>query len=530
MAKSSVDDLPPGFVLQEKEQPHDLPPGFELEQPPSDQGPPSGVFSNAPAPVPRISPDEATAIGMGQGAFGVGDEIASGARAIRDTAMTPERRWSDLLQLYRAYKGNAARDQAAAQSQHPVYYAIGNLPVAAVAGMETAALAPAAAMRAAPWATNFVTNTAQAIAQNYGQDTLTPKNVAKDVAAGELLGGAMRVAARGPVKTAGDIMQLPQRGIDAASDWLGGTSFGKLLGSNADELGDVASKRVKDLRLAQQSYLTEAGKHGAAADASVGGKDLASRLARSASQGNADIGPGGFTVNPAEFGDDVQRIVSRARQEALDRLGKGRVLSTDQDAVTNLLAGRDMPRVLDPQLEAAAPGSPERAAMTDLAKRIGARAKENIDMDLGGSLDRARETLATWQAAKSAQQSAQQGAAAAGDELTRIKTGRGALQNIAGIAAGGAGGNAIGGPVGAMIGVASGKQLGKGVLQGIDIAGEAGQKLSQVASVAERLAARSDGVGQAARWALSGEGPAFVARLATLADLPEVKEELQATQ
>lgn len=480
----------------------------ELGPIPKETSPPESI-AREPIEVvgnPEIPADEAFKIGAGQGAFGLGDEISAGLKAVRDTAASPQRDWENTLQLYQAYKKNAARDRASAQKQQPGAYMAGNLPVAAAMGVTSAALAPAAALSAAPWGTNLVTNMGQSIAQNFGQDTLTPGNVATDLAIGEAVAMPSRVAAAGPSKLAGQALQLPQRGLDAAADWFGGTKVGQVLGANADDIGNMASKRVKDLRVAQESYLTDAGKQGAAMGQAIGGEDLPSRLAKATTEGRASVGPGvtDYTVNPAEFGKDIQGITDNARANAIRNFGGGKVPLDHEDPISFLKATGHQSRASDLN----------RAAVREIRD-------EETEM-----VSNTKKLLDNWQAAKVARDAAQSGATQSADTLQRIKTGRGALQNIAGMAAGGAAGQGVGGPAGALLGIAGGKQLGKGAFQTIDLAGEAGQRLSQVASIAERLATGGGPLGKAAQWALSGQGPAFIARLATLADLPEVQSEL----
>lgn len=109
-------------------------------------------------------------------------------------------------------------------------------------------------------------------------------------------------------------------------------------------------------------------------------------------------------------------------------------------------------------------------------------------------------------------------------DLSAIATGRSAIENVGGVAAAVAGGSR--GVAGALAGAAAGKPIGKAVLKGIDLAGAAGQRLSKVASIAERLSTRDDKVGRAAKWALSAEGENAFVRMAALADMPEVREEL----
>lgn len=475
--------------------------------------PPEAIAREPLDPVkqPKIGATDAANLGMGQGAFGLGDEVTSAMRAVRDTALTPERKWENTLNLYRAYKANQARDMGRAQSQQPVAWMAGNLPSAALTGIVSAAAVPAAAMKAAPIGANLITNAAQSMAQNWGQDTLTPWSVMGDVAAGAALGGAMHVAARGPARTVGDIMQLPQRGVDAASDWLGSTKIGQALGSNADELGEnMVSKRVKDLRLAKQSYLTEAGKQNVAASQKISGTDLPSRLAAAAVQGAADLGPGNWTMNPTHFGDDFFDMSQTAANFSLDK-HYPQLRNTAFDVEGKFDIARQMK-------------GPNAATAW---QQMGADYKRDLSADIGNNLSSARDVLEQYRAMKAAEAQAMSGAQGAADELQRIKTGRGAIQNVAGIAGGGSAGGSFGGPVGAILGVAGGKQLGKGALQSIDLTGEVGQRLSAMVSIAQRWATRDDRLGQAAQWALSGEGPAFIARLATLADLPEAQDELK---
>lgn len=485
-----------------------------LEEPPPDQGPPLG--HTAPAPAPQIAGTDAMVLGEGQGMFGLGDEITSGARALRDTALTPERKWSDLLNLYRAYKSNMGRDIKAAQTQHPLAYMAGNLPMAVASAVGSAGAIPGALTQAAPWGANTVINIGQSIAQRWGQDELTPGNVLKDVAAGEIMAAPMRIAQHGIRRTIGEVAQLPQQGIDEVSDRLGGTSVGRALGANADDLTGNTSKRVKDLQTAQQSYLTQAGKQQAAADAALSGSDLPSRLAKSASDGRATLGPRGFTADPAEFGDDIYRISKGATQEAADRFAPGKgvydyPVLTMQAQIKEALASGDM-----------AKANELSAQIADVSKM----ANRTRTDEIGYTMDTARDTLARFQQAKEAEAQARTGAMDAADELGRIKTGRGALQNLAGIVGGGAAGHSVGGPIGAMLGIAGGKQLGKGAFQTIDLAGEIGQKLAAATPTLERLASGGGKLGDAARWVLSGEGPAFVSRFFTLAQLPEFQAEL----
>lgn len=486
-----------------------------LDEPPPDQGPQPG--HTAPAPAPQIATTDAMLLGEGQGMFGLGDEITSGARALRDTALTPERKWSDLLNLYRAYKSNMGRDIKAAQNQHPLAYMAGNIPMAMSTGIATAKAVPDALMKAAPVATNMVTNAAQSIAQRWGQDELTPGNVLADVAAGEAFAAPMRVAQHGVRRTVGDLAQLPQRAMEGTADWLGGTTIGKVLGSGADELGENASKRVADLRTAQQSYLTEAGKNAARA----GVDDQALAVAKAAQEGRAEIGPD-FQRLPKEMSNVFTDVADRNSRDAYKRFAPEALQFSEPGmAVTGMANG-----TIDQSALPGAQGAPQQLkqflhpdpSMPMKIDAVNRQATGDTAADLDAFFARARELQGGLQA--------QAGADAAGAELGRIKTGRGALENIIGLGGGGSAGHGVGGPVGAMLGIAAGKQLGKGAFKAIDLAGTAGQHLAAAVPTVERLAVQGGALGRAARWVLEGDGATFAARLATLAQLPEFQSEL----
>lgn len=513
--------------------------GDELGPVPQETRPPESIERLPREPIevvgnPDITADEAFKIGAGQGAFSLGDEISSGIRAVRDTAMSPQRKWEDTLRLYQAYKANAARDRGAAFRQHPIAYMGGALPVAAAMGNVSAALAPAAAVSAAPWGTNVVTNAAQSIANNYGNDTLTPGNVVKDVAMGEAVALPFRIAQHGVRRTIGDIAQLGQRGLDEAAYRFGGKKLGQVLGRDAGEIGDMASKRVKDLRTAQQSYLTDAGKQAAAADAMVSGQDLPSRLAKAGTEGRASLGPNGFSVDPAEFGDEFGRRVAGARSDALRQAPPGMVITSDEHAVTDLMSGIDATRARNRAIPPALPGSPERIAMDSAVGAIKNRFGENMDVSVQGPIDDARSILERWQAAKAQQKAAEAGGEEAAKQLARIKTGRAAIANAAGVASAVTGGGITGAlsPAAGMLTGAAGlglrKQVGQGMIDTVDAAGSVGQWLSAMTPTLQRLATSGGAMGAAAKWVLDGKGAAQIARLATLAKMPEFQDEVAA--
>lgn len=478
---------------------------------------------DASAQPPRINGNQAEILGQVGGMMGMGDELAAGAKSVIDTATTPEKKWSNLLQTYRANKKNAQSDITQARAQQPLRYFAGNIPATIGTTVAASAIAPAAVgeqvAAAAPRAVNAISNLGISAIQNFGDDTFKTSKVLGDAftmqAGGEILGALAR-----PGKSAGELLQAPQKAVDFAAEHIGGTKIGKVFGQNADDIGEQASKKVKDLRVAQQSYLTQAGKEGAAAESAVSGSDFPSRLAKSASQGAADISPGSFVAPAAEFGEDLSKIHVGGMDQAIKDFGP----KPSDFAAAQMEA--------KPYLKYEDPVSAMRSDnFQGFADRVNTAAGRNIADETTFALGQARDTLAKYQAARAAQQTAQSGADAAGTRLQNIKTGRGALQNAIGMGTAALGGNAIGGPIGAaLIAGIGGKQLGKNAFGSIDMAGELGQKLAETASVAERWATQGGELGAAARWALSAQGPALVARLAVLARLQAAQQALQTPQ
>lgn len=114
-------------------------------------------------------------------------------------------------------------------------------------------------------------------------------------------------------------------------------------------------------------------------------------------------------------------------------------------------------------------------------------------------------------------------AAKADKELKQLATGRLATEKL-GTGGAAALGGLKGGLTGAFAGLAAGRTATRGAIKAVDLLAEGGQRLSKMKSWAESLADKETPIGRAAKWALSAEGDAMVARLAALADLPEAKE------
>lgn len=243
-------------------------------------------------------------------------------------------------------------------------------------------------------------------------------------------------------------------------------------------------------------------------------------LGKAAKEGRARIeGPDDFQVSPKDL--DASKIHLDALEEASGRFYGKDYPRGDLDNIADAHWERNK---VDP--------SPERAATY---KAFNKRTQQNMDDELGLKLERARfwrDQLKDIDERKIQAAGDKQEAARLEREATKAKAalhalgvGRSALENAAGGGAALSGGTS--GVIGAGIGAAVGKPVARAIFKGVDIAGAAGQRLAKVASIAERLAARDDSVGRAAKWALSAEGNAAAARMAILADMPEVQEEME---
>lgn len=483
--------------------------------------PPAGI-EREPIELEKLPPttgDQAELLGMGQGAFGLGDEISAGMRAVKDTALTPERKWSDLLRLYRAYKGNAKRDVARAEAEHPGRSLAGALPVAMIAGGKLASAVPETFAATHPTATRIGTNIGLSALNNYGRDTLTPGNVATDVLAGEGMNlaakGAQLLGRRGVKGLVGDAMQLPQRGVNKASDAIGSLS-----------------PEARQLSGLKRTMEQEAASHLAAEKATLSGADFESRLATAVAEGRASVGPGrSYQVSPAEFGDDITRMSRDATREAVEAnpIASKAVLNLDEDVIKQI---RRSPEVVSAGQRA---GTVRRGSGAgpgdDIAKQVNDDAMRRIAEKETASVSKAQELLDKYRAAKAARTGVESGIAELDPKLAAVKrvAGRGVVEKLAGKALGGASGGLLGGPIGAVGGMAlGGKTVGGVALGAVDALGDAGARLAKTDGLAKIWAMRDDDLGRAARWALSAEGPALLARLATLAKLPEASAELNA--
>lgn len=118
-------------------------------------------------------------------------------------------------------------------------------------------------------------------------------------------------------------------------------------------------------------------------------------------------------------------------------------------------------------------------------------------------------------------------------ELARITRGRAAATKALGAAGAMSGtveGFKRGGLLGAGLGYEMGQFAGNRLFSAADNAGAVGQRLASGAAVVDRLAARNDALGRAAKWVLSAQGDAFAARLLTLMDTPEYQEAVGSAQ
>lgn len=579
-------------------------------------------FEDVEPPQEQTSRLDAVMSGLNTGVPGAA-QLGAGMQSAADVVGG---RRASLLEAYRANRAAQDKTKSAAMREHPGYFMAGNIPAAMATAIASGAAVPARmAAAAGPAATDFLTTLAPTVAGAYSEGRGTPMEISKDMATGAVFGAGVQGALRGAGKAAGAVLELPQKGVDAAAEWLGGTRIGKWLGEGAENAG--SSARVKGMRAdvkAADSFKPR--------DVGLAGDDLSTRLARAAHEGRADIDKG-FSVDPKEFGDDFAKISRDSLDEAVERFAHGR--SAHQTPVTVLEeeakrwrtppkppeftkamakaeldenpalkdevwwskgGGDEVPTRAKPDpVSADEPGSllreqgkrgshgdadkpewyrsrykknadghelgddmvgvdrarerqgwdrdsrigtprekniprydDERADELDAAvKAIKPRAKQNLTDELNfvlggarGKLGKAKEV--DTENATNAKHLADQ-AAKAQDQITRIARGRETITKGATLGAAAAGGTRD--LLTAGIGLAAGKQIGKSVLAGIDLAGEAGQRLAKTASMAEQWATRDDGLGRAARWALSAKGDAVLVRLMALAKLPEARDE-----
>lgn len=600
-------------------------PADEWEDVPADEfedvHPDEDVEIVSAPPKDQTSRMDAFASGLNTGVPGAA-QLGAGMQSAVDVVGG---RRASLLEAYRANRATQEKAKTAAQRDHPAYYMSGNIPAAMATAIASGAAIPAKmAAAAGPIATDFIATLAPTVAGAYSEGRGTPLEISKDMATGAAFGAGVHGALGGARKLAGAALEAPQKGLDAAADWLGGSHIGRWLGEGAEDAG--TSARVKGLKAdvgAAESFKPR--------DPGLAGDDLSSRLAKAAHEGRATLDDG-FTADPKEFGDDFAKISRDALDEAVERFAHGRsshrtpITAMEGDAkalrtpkkppsFTKEMAKAeldanpslrdevwwksktaDVPTQAKPDpVNSDAPGSLLREPgnrgqygdadkpdwyrafykknatgeehgddlvgldrarerqgwdrdsrigtsreqrepvyndarakeLDDAVAAIKPRAKQNLTDELkyvvGGArskLDRAKgidadnATNAKYLGDK---------AAKAQDQIERIARGRETITKGATLGAAAAGGTKD--LLTAGIGLAAGKQIGKSVLAGIDLAGEAGQRLAKTASLAEQWATRDDGLGRAARWALSAKGDAAIVRLMALAKLPEARDE-----
>jgi hypothetical protein len=455
-----------------------------------DQGPPStGVSEEALNPRVRPSVAQSALIGAGDateiiGAPAVTDAIGSVVDVVRGRpADRLSERPMSILEAWQANRRERAQASKAAQADHPLAYLAGNVPALIAGGMASAAAIPKAVMQAAPVASNAIANMGNSILQHANRGDLGLGSVLGDVALGEAAAAPVRIAQHGVRRTIGEAAQLPQQGID----WFGGTRIGRALSSNASDVA-TSNKVVKDLKVAQQSYLTDAGKKAAEADAMLTGNDLPTRLAASAARGPRtiqtqqpvldDLGVprvaedrvaadmsfassldrGNWAIDPREFGDDFRQMSKDASNQAMERVYPQFAnnpkfdLEDKFDAVSNTIRRPGKEIEFRERVLAGTPrGEDTAAAIADLAAKpqkadwhrgnianlqkevaaatakqgeLGSEYTRALGRDKDWTLDKARSTLEQWQAAKAAQKTAELGGEEVAKQLANVQAAR----------------------------------------------------------------------------------------------------------
>lgn len=289
---------------------------------------------------------------------------------------------------------------------------------------------------------------------------------------------------------------------------------------------------------------------------------LALRLAKAAEAGTADIGPGGFAVDPREFGDDFVRMTQDASKDALDKFYPRTATAPPAKAVGSWMTGAkatgepiEAPvadrwesawrpiRRAEKELQQMSPQNPRRdfaereiADLKDTYSAAGARRAANLQADTSNVLERARELQGKLKEyARMAEDESLSEAnrkrlellgSKAQAELDRITTGRAAISKGLGI-----GGGLAAGSAGGVLAGIGGAGAGAAAFRTADMLGALGQKMAggqsnfeRVAEMAKQIAqdAPESPMGRAAMWALGG-GPA---RLAAFAADPYVRDHL----
>lgn len=253
-----------------------------VEAPP-DQGPPLSA-ANPPEEF-HPSPLQSAAVGWSAGLPGAHSASAA-IRSGIDSFSTKRK----LLDDYQMQRERIKKLDAAASEENPKAYYSANIPANVATVIAAGELIPAkiaayfAAGKVMPHVGRILGNTALSAAQEADQGTLDAEHVTRDVGAAEALNLMLHGAAK-PFKGIAKGAQIPQKVANAFYGWLG---------------------RSK----------TAPGK------TAIEGEDLASRLARAAQRGEADLPEGGgFSVSPKEFGDDISGVAVMARDRALRKHG-----------------------------------------------------------------------------------------------------------------------------------------------------------------------------------------------------------------
>lgn len=444
----------------------------------------------------------------------------------------------NIADTYRAWIEHQDALKRKAQKDQPLTYGLASTGVnvgGAVAGAPAIAAtktigaianALAPTQRAAAVASQGLTDLVLGGASSATEDG-TLDNAGTDALIGGAVGKALGAAGRGVAKGVGSVLKGGQNAVDDIAAWIGKKKLGKAMASKdaAAPDGLLRSERVKDLESVVGDATPSEGPAPSTEKPKVSGtreEIEAYLLGKAAKEGRARIeGVDDFSV-PKDV--DLAQTHRDATQEASDKFyGKDFPQGSEDN-----LADVHRNRVLSSKT------GEEAADRLETYDAFRGRTSSNMDAELDIKLERARYWRDRLKAAEEAkaqssgnareQARLNDDAARAKDELRAIGIGRSAIENVGGgvsAAAGLAKGDFQGAAMAIM-----GKPAAKAVLRGVDIGGAAGQRLAKVASVAERLATRDDAVGRAAQWALSAEGNKAMARMAILADMPEVQEEI----
>ncbi len=317
-------DFDPDAYLGAPKDPGDFDPdGYLGADASADVGPPA---SAAPPPE-EVHPSKSysAAAGWLAGIPGVNPAMAAAESAIGSIGTR-----ESLLNNYRKHRDEIKKINSAAAEEHPGYYYGANIPANIATAVAAGAAVPGKVAQlfekgagawgaVAPHVGRMLGNAGLSVAGRASDETLEAKNVVRDVAAGEAA-RLVALAAMKPAKELGrGIRAVTSTPLRAVSEWLGDTSLGKWVGEGADDVGGrFTSQEIKDM---QATANAGAGvDKGTIIDRAATPDTLEGRLAKAADEGRAELGPKGFAVNPAEFGDDMAKTVRNAHDEALRRL------------------------------------------------------------------------------------------------------------------------------------------------------------------------------------------------------------------